>query len=79
MWFYLTPVIYPVDTVPDKYHLIFDLNPNALIINAYRRVILLDDSPDMARLMLGLGISVGTFVIGYVLFKKLESGFADHI
>jgi len=79
MWFYLTPVIYPVDVVPTKYHFIFDLNPNALLINAYRRVILLDDSPDMGRLLLGLGISVGTFAIGYTLFKKLESGFADHI
>lgn len=79
MWFYLTPVIYPMDTVPSKYHFLFDINPNALLINAYRRVILLDDSPDMQRLLLGLVISVTTFVIGYILFKKMESGFADHI
>jgi len=79
MWFYLTPVIYPMEAVPSKYQFIFDINPNALIINAYRRVILLDDSPDMKRLALGLGISLGTFIIGYFLFKKMESGFADHI
>ncbi len=79
LWFYLTPVIYPIAFVPSKYHFIFDLNPNALLIDAYRRVILLDDSPAMDRLALGLGIAVGTFVIGYFLFKRMEAGFADRI
>jgi ABC-type polysaccharide/polyol phosphate export permease len=79
LWFYLTPVIYPVEAVPSKYHFLFDMNPNALLINAYRRVILLDDSPGMDRLLLGLGIAVATFVIGYFLFKKMEAGFADRI
>lgn len=79
MWFYLTPVIYPVEIVPSKYQFIFDLNPMAILVNAYRRVILLDDSPAMDRLLLGLGIAVVTFVIGYFLFKRMEAGFADRI
>ncbi len=79
MWFYLTPVIYPVEIVPSKYQFIFDLNPMAILVNAYRRVILLDDSPAMDRLLLGLGIAVFTFVIGYFLFKRMEAGFADRI
>lgn len=79
LWFYLTPVIYPINFVPSKYHFIFDINPNALLVDSYRRVILLDDSPAMDRLALGLGIAVGTFVVGYFLFKKMEAGFADRI
>ncbi len=79
MWFYLTPVIYPVEIVPSKYQFIFDLNPMAILVNAYRRVILLDDSPAMDRLLLGLGIAVVTFVVGYFLFKRMEAGFADRI
>ena len=31
---------YPADLVPDKYRLIFQLNPMSVIINAYRQVIL---------------------------------------
>jgi ABC-type polysaccharide/polyol phosphate export permease len=68
-----------MEQVPSKYHIIFDLNPNALLINAYRRVILQDDIPDLKRLALGFAISLGTFIVGYYLFKKMESGFADHI
>ncbi len=79
LWFYLTPVLYPVDMVPDRYRIVFDLNPISLFINAYRRVLLQDTSPGVERLALGIVISMATFLIGYYLFKKMEPGFADRI
>lgn len=79
LWFYLTPVLYPVDIVPQKYHIVYDLNPNSLFIHAYRRVLLHGDSPGLDRVLAGLAIALGTFFIGYYLFKKMESGFADRI
>jgi len=79
LWFYITPVIYPVDLVPDKYRILFDLNPNSLFINAYRRVVLQGVSPGEDRLLLGLTVAVLTFIVGYFLFKRMESGFADRI
>src|SRR3972149_1798056 len=79
LWFYLTPIIYPVDQVPPGYRILFDINPNSLLLNAYRRVVLMDLSPGADRLLLGLGIALATFVIGYHLFKKMEPGFADKI
>ena len=79
LWFYLTPVIYPVDIVPEKYGIVFDLNPNALFINAYRRVVLEGVHPGTDRLLLGLGIATLTFLIGYYLFKRMEPRFADRI
>jgi len=79
LWFYLTPIIYPIDIVPDRYRILFDINPNSLFINAYRRVILLDQSPGLDKFLLGLAISVFTCLIGYYIFKKLEPGFADRI
>jgi ABC-type polysaccharide/polyol phosphate export permease len=77
--FYLTPIIYSIDIVPAKYQILFDLNPNSLFINAYRRVILYGQSPDSEKLLLGLAIAFGTFLAGYWLFKKMEPGFADRI
>jgi lipopolysaccharide transport system permease protein len=79
LWFYLTPVIYSIDIVPPRYKIFFDLNPNALFINAYRRVILQGENPGLDRVILGLSIAVITFLIGYYLFKKMESSFADRI
>ena len=79
LWFYLTPVIYPMEIVPESYRVIYDLNPNALMINAYRRVLLEGVSPGLDRLLLGLTIGVCTFIVGYYLFKRMEPGFADRI
>ena len=79
LWFYLTPIIYPVDIVPERYRILFDLNPNALFINAYRRVVLEGVSPGADRLLMGLGVAVLTFLIGYYVFKRMEPGFADRI
>ncbi len=79
LWFYLTPVLYPVDIVPERYGILFDLNPNSLFINAYRRVVLQGVSPGGDRLLLGLGVALLTFLIGYYLFKRMEPRFADRI
>jgi lipopolysaccharide transport system permease protein len=79
LWFYLTPVIYPVDKVPAKYQFLYDLNPNSLFINAYRRVLLHGDSPGLEKVAVGLVIATVTFLIGYYLFKRMEPAFADRI
>jgi lipopolysaccharide transport system permease protein len=79
LWFYLTPVLYPVEEVPERYQWIYDINPNSLFINAYRRVLLHGDSPGLDRLLLGVLIALLTFIVGYYIFKKLERSFADRI
>jgi ABC-type polysaccharide/polyol phosphate export permease len=79
LWFYLTPVIYPVSIVPEEYQWVYDLNPMSLFINAYRRVLLQGTAPELDRVLLGLVISLATFLIGYFIFKKLEPHFADSI
>jgi ABC-type polysaccharide/polyol phosphate export permease len=78
-WFYMTPVLYPVDIVPERFKIIFDLNPLALFVNAYRRVLLMETSPGWDRLLLGFAVAFLTFVVGYYLFKRMEAGFADRI
>lgn len=79
LWFYLTPVLYPVDIVPERYRFVYDINPNSLFINAYRRVLLHGDDPGIEKVLIGLLIAVGTFLVGYYLFKKMEPAFADRI
>jgi len=79
LWFYLTPVLYSVDIVPPEYQWVYEINPNSLFINAYRRVLLQGESPGLDRVLAGLAIALVTFLIGYYLFKKMEPGFADRI
>jgi ABC-type polysaccharide/polyol phosphate export permease len=74
---YLTPVIYATEFFPAKYQWIFKLNPMAVIINAYREVILAQGAPNLQSLGIALGLSVILLAITYKFFKKAEGVFAD--
>lgn len=77
LWFYLTPVIYPVEFLPEKYRFIFKLNPLSVFINAYRQVLLGGSFPRWESLAIGAVISIIFFIISFKLFKKMEKDFAD--
>lgn len=77
LWMYLTPVIYPAELMPERYRWIFQLNPMAVLINAYRQIILSGSMPNLTSLMLAMGVSVSLYVVAYIIFKKLEGVFAD--
>jgi lipopolysaccharide transport system permease protein len=77
VWMYLTPVIYPTEIFPDKYRLIFQLNPMAVIINAYRQTILGGGMPNLISLGIALLVSSIVTLIGIRIFRKLEGVFAD--
>ena len=79
MWFYLTPVIYQISNVPSKYHIMYDLNPNAVFIDAYRRLFLYGQVPAIDKMAIGLAVALVTFIVGYYIFKRMEPGFADSI
>ena len=79
LWFYLTPVIYPTDIVPDKYKLIFKLNPMSVITNAYRQAILAGGVPNLNSLSIALAVSFATLFLGFKYFKKLEKTFSDNV
>lgn len=77
IWMYLTPVIYPTEIFPTQYRWIFQLNPMAVIVNAYRQVILSSGIPNLTSLTVAFTMSLVLLIIGYRIFKKLEGVFAD--
>lgn len=79
LWMYATPIIYPADIVPSQYKLIFQLNPMAVIINAYRQTILGGGVPNFASLLIAFGLSLLTLLLGLSYFKSREKIFADNI
>jgi homopolymeric O-antigen transport system permease protein len=79
LWFYATPIIYPADIVPEKYKFVFQINPMAVIINAYRQVILGGGEPKYSSLIIGIIVSLIVLFIGFSYFKSREKIFADNI
>jgi lipopolysaccharide transport system permease protein len=76
LWFYASPIIYPVSMVPNNLRSIYFLNPMAGILEAYRSVLFYKSVPN-EYLFLSAGISLVILIVGYWLFKRLEFQFAD--
>lgn len=76
LWFYASPIIYPVDLVPEKYQMLYSLNPMGGILSSYRAILLEQRFPGPELFSAAL-VSLVVFVFGYWLFKRLEPLFAD--
>jgi len=79
LWFYATPVAYPVSVVSEKLQPLYVLNPMASIIDGYRRSLLHGNGPDFEVVGAWLLIALILAGIAYVVFKKAEATFADVI
>ncbi|PJE67795.1 hypothetical protein COU95_00405 [Candidatus Shapirobacteria bacterium CG10_big_fil_rev_8_21_14_0_10_40_9] len=76
--FYLTPVVYPITLIPQKFSFIFSLNPLTQIIEMYREIFF-KQVINWQKLIFIWLISASFFIIGYKVFKRLEKNFADVI
>lgn len=79
VWMYLTPVIYPIERVPEAIRPLYYLNPMVGIIDGYRRVLLDNAAPRADALAASALIVTIVLMAGYPLFKRLEPRFADVI
>lgn len=78
LWFYASPIIYPVTVVPESMRTFYFLNPMTGIIEAYREVLLYGRAPG-SYLATSAAISLLVFVVGYHLFKRIEFQISDVI
>lgn len=79
MLFYATPIAYSADTIPANFSFIITLNPMAHILNAYRDIFYYQRMPQLQTLAIVFAISVALFVVGYVIFNKLQKSFAEEL
>ena len=76
---FLTPVIYPISLVPQRFQWILYLNPMTGVINAMRSWWLHQGVVNTRLLGLSIVSALTLFVVGYIYFKTKEKEFADII
>jgi lipopolysaccharide transport system permease protein len=79
IWMYITPIIYPLSLVPERFRLVYMLNPMAGLIESYRAVALRGQWPNWNHLGIAVAVSLVTLGLGYAYFKRVEWQFADVI
>ncbi len=77
VWFYLTPIIYPLSYVPSRFATLWYWNPFTPIVSAYRSVLLEGKIPALADFGAPCAWTVLVLLSGYWLFSRMEPEFAD--
>ncbi|MBN2448209.1 MAG: ABC transporter permease [Phycisphaerae bacterium] len=76
VWMYLSPVVYPLTIVPERYHWIVRLNPLVGIIGGFRSA-LLNQPMDWAALGSAAVVTIVLLIVGLATFRRAERRFAD--
>ncbi|MBN9088925.1 MAG: ABC transporter permease [Reyranella sp.] len=77
---YVSPVGFPSSVVPEKWRLLYNLNPMVGIIDGFRWCIVGGDSPIYwPGFLISLGVMVFFLWLGISTFRRIERGFADII
>ncbi len=76
-WMFATPIAYPSSLVPEKWRMLYGLNPMTSVVDGFRWVLLGTAAPPLGP-MIASGLAVVVIVCGGVMyFRRVESTFAD--
>jgi ABC-2 type transport system permease protein/lipopolysaccharide transport system permease protein len=75
---FATPIIYGMDSIPPHLRVLYSaLNPLGPIIDGYRRVVLFGQAPAWDLMLPATLTAFFILGIGFIIFKRLETGFTD--
>ena len=79
LMFYLSPVLYSVNQVPEQYRQFYLLNPMAFLIEQYRQLVMGGTWPVHQLDIIAVAASLFVFFIGYLIFGRCSRRFEEFI
>jgi ABC-type polysaccharide/polyol phosphate export permease len=77
--FYLTPVFYRPQSVAEKYHIVYQLNPIAVLIQSYRAIFFEGVYPAWGALLFTAVTSIVVYGLGYAIYSRQQHHIIDSI
>lgn len=77
--FYITPIVYSIETIPANMRWLLKINPMTYIIDGFRNIFYYQQIPALKPLAILFLIGVVGCIIGYMLFNKLQKRFAEEL
>lgn len=77
--FWMVPVFYSIDMIPEKYRFIYSLNPIAAVAAIDRQVLYAASAPSMSLILHLAVVSFAVLALGFAIFNRLERNFADYL
>lgn len=79
LWMYATPIFYPESIIPERFMLVYKMNPLYHIIRFIRTILINGVSPEPKAYVLALIASVVPLIIGITVFKRTQDRFVLNI
>jgi lipopolysaccharide transport system permease protein len=79
LWMYLTPIVYPLSEVPDRFKIFILINPMTAVVESFRGAFLGVSSLTPQELLLSIIISILFFIGGIITFSRVEKTFMDTV
>ncbi|HUN22379.1 MAG TPA: ABC transporter permease [Anaerolineales bacterium] len=76
MWFYLTPIMYPLEIVDEKNRWLFQLNPLYHLVTSMRASLYDNRLANVNELLISFGIGLVVFLLGWTVFTYRSKDFA---
>lgn len=79
LFMYITPVVYPISALPEKFRFLVYMNPLSSIFECFRYAFLGSGSFDLINIMWSSIFIVSILILGTVIFNKVEKSFMDTV
>ena len=76
-WFFATPVVYPASLVPERWRLLYGLNPMTGVVEGFRWALLGKGGGIEPMLAVSVIVILVTFIGGLYYFRRMERTLAD--
>lgn len=75
--FFLTPIVYPANVIPENVRWLYIINPFYFLIEIYRNLMVRGVFPEPSFFIYPVVFSVIIFILGYSIFLKTKKAFVD--
>ena len=75
--FFMTPIFYSIEMVPERYRWLLQINPLTTMIEEARKVFLYGQLPNWTFLGVSFLVSIIVCQLGIAWFSKTKKGFSD--
>jgi lipopolysaccharide transport system permease protein len=76
-WFWLTPIVYTIDMLPQHYKIFFMLNPMTSIVQAYQSILVYGTTPNFYALLYPICLSIFSLSLALFIFVRANEEMAD--
>jgi len=77
--FFLSPIVYPITIIPEKYLQYYMLNPVTILMETFRDILIHGISPPPLWFLYLLGSGILLLIVCRFIFNRLERRFAEEV